>query len=165
MTASNLKALVLAGATVLGVGAGLALPTAAQAQAYISVQIGTPPPPPRYEVVPAVRPGYVWAPGHYEWMHNNYVWRRGHWVQARSGYTYVPAAWQARGNQWVYQPSRWDARPVRATGNDRRHWDNRDNRGYRDQRGRQNARPGWDNDRDGVPNRYDRRDGREGRGR
>ena len=35
MTASNLKALVLAGATVLGVGAGLALPTAAQAQAYL----------------------------------------------------------------------------------------------------------------------------------
>lgn len=43
MTATSLKALMLAGATLLGAGATLALPTAAQAQAYVNVQIGTPP--------------------------------------------------------------------------------------------------------------------------
>ena len=157
MKAVSIKSLLLAATVAAGGLAAVALPTAAQAQAYINVQIGTPPPPPRYEVVPAARPGYVWAPGHYEWAHNNHIWRRGHWVQARAGHDYVPAAWHAQGNRWVYQAPRWDARPVRAAGNSPRHWDNRDHRGNRDNRGRQNARPGWDRDGDGVPNRRDQR--------
>ena len=148
MTASTLKAFVLAGATVLSAGAGLSLPAAAQAQGYVNVQIGTPPPAPRYEVIPAARPGYVWAPGHYHWVHGNYIWRRGHWVAARPGYAYVGPTWVTQGDRWVYQPERWDARPMRAQ--PPRQWDNR---------GRPHARPGWqrDNDGDGVPNRYDRR--------
>src|SRR6266542_3552782 len=36
------------------------------ADAQVSITFGSPPPPPRYEVVPAPRVGYVWAPGHYE---------------------------------------------------------------------------------------------------
>ena len=148
MTATSLKALMLAGATLLGAGATLALPTAAQAQAYFNVQIGTPPPPPRVEVMPAARPGYVWAPGHYQWAHNNYIWRRGHWVADRPGYTYVGPTWVSRGDHWVYQPERWDMRPVRAQ--PPRQWDYRGRPPY--------GHPGWrDNDRDGVPNRYDRR--------
>ena len=163
MKAVSIKSLLLVATVAAGGLAGLALPTAAQAQAYINVQIGTPPPPPRYEVVPAPRPGWVWAPGHYEWAHNNYIWRRGHWLQARPGHAYVPAAWRAQGNRWVYQPPRWDARPVRVANPGPRHWDNRgprgyqDHRGNRDHRGRPAARPGADRDRDGVPNRYDRR--------
>ena len=99
----------------------------------------------------------MWAPGHYEWAHNNYIWRRGHWLQARPGHAYVPAGWRAQGNRWVYQPPRWDARPVRVANPGPRHWDNRGPRGYQDHRGRPAARPGADRDRDGVPNRYDRR--------
>lgn len=151
MKAVSIPSLLLAATVAAGGLAGMALPTAANAQAYINVQIGTPPPPPRYEVVPAARPGYVWATGHYEWVRNDYRWRRGHWVQARPGYDYVPAAWRAQGNRWVYQAPRWDARPVRVAHPGARHWDNRDNRG------RQNTRPGWDRDGDGVPNRHDRR--------
>lgn len=150
ITASSL---MLAAALTAGGPLAFALPTVAQAQIGISVQIGTPPPPPRYEVVPAPRPGYVWAAGHYEWLHGNYIWRRGHWVRARPGYAYVPAAWRAQGGRWVYQPPRWDARPVRVV------QPSRGQGAYRgDYRRRTHARPGWlrDNDRDGVPNRYDR---------
>ncbi|MBK6866846.1 MAG: YXWGXW repeat-containing protein [Burkholderiales bacterium] len=149
--------MLLAATVAIGGLASLALPTAVQAQAYISVQIGTPPPPPRYEVVPAARPGWVWAPGHYEWVHNNHIWRRGHWVQARPGHVYVPAAWRAQGQRWVYQPPRWDARPVRAVQTAPRHWDRHDYRDRRDPRGQRDARQRWDRDGDGVPNRRDRR--------
>lgn len=155
MKAVSIKPLLLAASVATAGLAGLALPTAAEAQVAIHVQIGTAPPPPRHEVVPAARPGWVWAPGHYQWAHNHHIWRRGHWVQARPGHDYVPAMWRAQGNRWVYQPPRWDARPVRAQAP--RQWDRRDDRRHRDNRGRSNARPGWDNDRDGVPNRHDRR--------
>ena len=46
-------------------------PAAAQG---INVMIGTPPPAPVYEVVPAPRHGYVWAPGYYRWEGNRHVW-------------------------------------------------------------------------------------------
>ena len=148
MTRHMSKALLLAGAALVG-AAGVALPMAAQAQAYINVQIG-PPPPPRHEVVPAARPGYVWAPGHYQWVHNNYVWRRGHWVAERPGYAYVPPTWVADGPRWAYQPERWDARPVYSPPPRRN--GNGNGNGYG---------PGgrWrgDRDGDGVPNRHDRR--------
>ena len=141
MNTATIKSALLAATVAVGSLAGLALPTAAQAQGYISVQIGTPPPP-RMEVVPAARPGWVWAPGHYEWRHGNYVWTRGYWVRERPGYAYVAPAWSSRGDRWVYQAPRWDPRP--------RHV---------------NAPPRYappprhvrDRDRDGVPNRYDRR--------
>ena len=35
---------------------------------------GTPPPAPVYEVVPAPRAGYVWAPGYYRWDGDRHVW-------------------------------------------------------------------------------------------
>jgi len=40
---------------------------AAPAYAQISVTINIAPPAPQYEVVPAVPPGYVWAPGYWAW--------------------------------------------------------------------------------------------------
>ncbi len=130
MTLKSLKPVLLSVAALLGTGAGLALPATAQAQPYVSVQVG-PPPPPRMERVPAQRPGYVWAPGHYEWRRGAYVWMGGHWVRARSGYAYAAPVWVQRGGQWVYQPGRWDR-----------------DRGVR--------RHGRDRDGDGVRNRYDR---------
>ena len=45
------------------------------ADAQVSITFGSPPPPPRYEVMPAPRAGYVWAPGHYELINDQYVWR------------------------------------------------------------------------------------------
>ncbi len=43
------------------------------------------PPPVRYEVVPAMRVGYVWERGHWRWDHGRYVWIGGHWETERVG--------------------------------------------------------------------------------
>lgn len=128
MNTNSIPSLLLAAA--LAVGGVAALPSAAHAGAYVSVRVG--PPAPLVEVVPAARPGYVWAPGHHEWRQGRYVWVRGYWVRERAGYAYAPAAWAQQGSQWVYQPARWNRR----------------------------AHPMGDRDHDGVRNRWDRdRDG------
>ncbi len=61
----------------------------ADAGVSIGVQIGTPPPPAPYEMVPAPRSGFVWAPGYWTW----------------DGYRYV---WVQRGPRWFYEPERWE---------------------------------------------------------
>src|SRR5207237_7232074 len=57
--------------------AGLAL----QADARVDVYVDVAPPPVRYEVVPAARAGFVWAPGHWAWRGHPHVWIAGHWVR------------------------------------------------------------------------------------
>jgi len=114
------------------------------ADAQVSITFGSPPPPPRYEVVPAPRVGYVWAPGHYELINDQYVWRPGQWMTERPGYRYVAPTWSQVGNQWRYVPSRWD----------------RNGDGVPDRY--QAQRPYGDRDHDGIPNKYDRYDNRQG---
>lgn len=106
MRTRSLPPLMLAAALLAG-AAGLALPTGARASTYISVQIGPPPAP--VEVVPAARPGYVWAPGFYERRAERYHWRPGHWERARPGHVYVPARWHAVGPRWEHRPAYWQA--------------------------------------------------------
>jgi len=121
----------LAAASLLGLGA-----TAANAQVRITVG----PPAPLVETVPAARPGYVWAGGHYEWRHGQYVWVGGHWVGERRGHEWRDARWVQRGNgEWVMVGGNWERRLD--YDHDRgRHY------GYR-----------RDSDGDGVPDRFDRR--------
>lgn len=113
---------------------------------YITVA----PPPPRYEPVPVPRPGYIWAPGYWEWRSNRHVWIGGSWIAARPGYVYSQPHWAQRDGRWYRQEARWERGP----NGDRDHdgipnrYDRHDNRGH------------GDRDHDGVPNRYDRdRDG------
>lgn len=115
-----LAALALAG----GVTAAFAPP--ASAQVSFSLSVGTPPPPLRYEVVPAPRPGYVWAPGYWNWAGGRYVWIGGTWHRARPGYVYYQPRWERDGDHWRMRRAHWDRDP---------HW-----RGRHD-RGRHN---GWD---------------------
>ena len=49
----------------------------------VSLNFG--PPAPVYEVVPAPRVGYIWAPGYWDYDHNRHVWRKGHWERERHG--------------------------------------------------------------------------------
>ena len=123
------------------------------ANAQVSITFGSPPPPARYEVVPAPRTGYVWAPGHYELINDQYVWRPGQWLTERPGYRYVAPAWSQVGNQWRYVPSRWDRNgdgiPDRYQA--QRPYDNR----YDNRRG-----PWGDRDHDGIPNAFDNWDNR-----
>lgn len=106
-----------------------ALVTPAAAQANLNISIGTPPPAPIYEVVPAPRPGYIWAPGYYRHDGARYVWAPGRWMAERQGYHWVNDRWEHGPHGYYHVPGRWDRAEARAWG---------------------------DRDHDGVPNAYDR---------
>ncbi|WP_186128188.1 YXWGXW repeat-containing protein [Burkholderia gladioli] len=65
------------------------------------------PPPVRYEVVPALRVGYVWDRGHWNWEHGRYVWIGGHWEAERVGLHWAPGHWAPRGPNWVWVRGHW----------------------------------------------------------
>jgi len=100
-----------AGAALLW--SAVALSPAALAQVNINIGIGTPPPAPIYEVVPAPRAGYVWAPGFWVWddHRHKHAWKKGHWVTARPGYVYEAPRWVQASNGWVMAPERWNRGP------------------------------------------------------
>ena len=89
------KLVITAGAAALLSLGALVVPATAQAQVSVSVQFG--PPAPVYERVPAPRPGYVWAPGPYEYQRGRYAWTGGRWLAARPGYAYHAPHWVERG--------------------------------------------------------------------
>ncbi len=78
--------------------------TTAQAR---DVYVRVAPPPPRTVVVPAARPGYVWAPGYWNWRGNRHVWANGHWVRARRGYVYRQPTWVQDGDRWRFRQGAW----------------------------------------------------------
>jgi hypothetical protein len=82
-----------------------AIPAAARSNVELFVDVA--PPPVRYEVVPAPRVGWVWAPGFWEWRHGHHFWVRGHWIRERRGYAYRPAGWAYYGGRWGYRPGVW----------------------------------------------------------
>ena len=103
----------------------------------VSVDIRVAPPAPRYEAVPAVRRGYVWTPGYWDWRRNRHYWHAGTWVRERPGYVYTHPAWVQNGDRWRLNHGAWA-------------------RGDRDRDGVPN-RLDRDRDGDGVPNRRDSR--------
>lgn len=94
--------LSVATAMVLGV-------LAPQANAGVDVHIGIDlaPPPPRVEVIHEVRPGYVWAPGYWQWVGHEHHWVTGRWLPARPGYAWVPARWERYDYGYRFQPGHW----------------------------------------------------------
>jgi hypothetical protein len=157
-------------ATLLALGAAAYVPLPSMAQTSYSVVIGTAPPPLRYEAVPAPRRGYIWAPGHWEWRGHRHEWVSGGWIAERPGYVYNSPNWYRRDGGWVYEPARWSAYAGGYGGGygggDRDRWERE--RWERERWERQHERERWDRhearrwdeDRDGIPNRYDRdRDG------
>jgi hypothetical protein len=118
----------------------------AVASADVGIFLDVAPPAPRYEVVPAPRAGYIWAPGYWDWRNGRHVWVRGHWERERRGYYYHPQRWEQRDGRWTLERGRWDRE---------RYVDSRrGERGDRDRDGVPN-RVDRDKDGDGVPNRYD----------
>jgi WXXGXW repeat (2 copies) len=79
----------------------------AVAQVNINIDIGVAPPAPRYEVVPAPRSGYVWAPGYWRWEDQRHVWDQGRWIAARPGSSWVADRWQPRDGRHYYEPGHW----------------------------------------------------------
>jgi len=45
-------------------------------------------------VAPAVRPGYIWQPGHYVYARFGYTWVPGVWVPAPRAYGYRTRDWR-----------------------------------------------------------------------
>jgi hypothetical protein len=105
-TRARMVLLSIVGACALGAAA--ILPIGATAQVSVDVIIGTPPPPVRVEVVPAPRPGYVWAPGYWVWEGHRHVWREGYWETERPGERFVPAAWVNTPGGWRFVPAHWE---------------------------------------------------------
>lgn len=91
---------------LLGVGS-IAMPAAAQ----ISINIGIAPPPLRYEVVPAPRSGFTWAPGYWQWQDQRHVWATGRWIAVRPGSYWVADRWEPRDGRHYYEPGRWAQEP------------------------------------------------------
>ena len=140
----------LLAATAVFVPAVMAPAMFTPAAAEFDVRIDIAPPAPRYEVVPAPRAGYVWAPGHWQWDGRHHVWTAGRWEVSRPGYRFVEPRWEryyeGGRERWRYQTSRWD----------------RDGNGIPDRyEGRApNNGPNGDRDHDGIPNKFDRYDNR-----
>ncbi len=105
--------------------------------APVSFDIRIAPPAPRYEVLPAPRPGYLWAPGYWDQRGNGYGWVRGNWIRERRGYVYTQPTWVDHGGRYHLYRGAW------ARGGDR----DRDGVPNRFDR---------DRDGDGVRNRNDR---------
>ena len=73
---------------------------------YITVA----PPPPRFERVPAPRPGFIWAPGYWEWRGNRHEWIGGSWIAERPGFVYSAPRWEQHDGHWVREEAHWDER-------------------------------------------------------
>jgi hypothetical protein len=153
MKHNRLIASLLAASALMGLG------TAAQAVPAVVAQTGPTviqygPPAPRYEIQPAAREGYVWAPGHYEWRDGQYVWFTGRWIPERPGYEWREARWVQRSDgSWHLIAGGW----VR----DDYAYNDRDDDRYQDRRwNNRRFGPYGDLDGDGVLNQDDRdRDG------
>ncbi|HEY2144477.1 MAG TPA: YXWGXW repeat-containing protein [Steroidobacteraceae bacterium] len=82
-----------------------AIPTIASAGVAIDIDVA--PPVLRVETVPQPRPGYVWAPGYWDWRGHDHVWVGGRWIGERYGYHWVPDRWEQRGPHWHHNPGHW----------------------------------------------------------
>jgi WXXGXW repeat (2 copies) len=91
----------------LWIAGGAAL-TPLAASAAVGIDITVAPPAPQVEVLPAPRPGYVWAPGYWAWRGNAHVWIPGHWMGERHGYRWVPDRWEQHGDHWRYHAGYWE---------------------------------------------------------
>jgi hypothetical protein len=84
----------------------------AYAVVNFSFGIEVAPPPPRVEVMPPMRPGFVWAPGYWAWERGRHVWIEGRWIEARRGEFWVPDRWveyrDPRGAHWHMEPGHWE---------------------------------------------------------
>jgi hypothetical protein len=80
---------------------------AAPAWSQSSITIDTAPPAARQEAPGAVREGYVWAPGYWNWQDNRHAWVEGHYVPARKGYRYQAPRWEEANGHWTLYPEQW----------------------------------------------------------
>jgi len=106
------RSLALIGLLCLGSAATVYTPPV-EAGAYVGLDINVAPPAAQYEAVGAVRPGFVWAPGYWQWDPNvhHHVWIAGSYIPERNGYYWIAPAWvQGPHGGWHFRQGRWQAR-------------------------------------------------------
>jgi hypothetical protein len=88
-------------------GSLLAYPLAGIARVDVDVTIA--PPAAVVEDVPA-RPGYIYAPGYWDWDadHHRHVWKKGEYMKERHGERYVPYAWSEHEGHYRLNPGHWE---------------------------------------------------------
>ncbi|MES2535235.1 MAG: YXWGXW repeat-containing protein [Pseudomonadota bacterium] len=101
-----MKRLISAAAMIV-LGTAMVLPLHATAQIKVNIFVNEAPPAPRYEVVPAPRRGYVWAPGYWNWNGQRHDWKQGSWVRARAGQEYQRSEWYKDNDGWRLRQGSW----------------------------------------------------------
>ena len=99
------KALLM---TLCLAGSAVVAPMLAMAGVGIGVDIDLAPPAQRVEVVPAPRPGYVWAPGYWEYRDHAHVWVPGRWeLRPRAHARWVSGHWRHTRHGWYWVEGHW----------------------------------------------------------
>ena len=80
---------------------------AAPVYAQISINVNIAPPSPQHEVMPAIAPGYAWAPGYWGWNGDRYIWVRGRSIVQREGYRWEPDRWEQRDQSYYRESGYW----------------------------------------------------------
>jgi hypothetical protein len=103
----KLRTFLLAAAATAGLSACVVSgPYYPGGRAYVDVAIA--PPPDRVVIAPAVRPGYVWAPGYWRWDGRRHVWQDGHYMRERRGYHWRPSHWEERNGRYHLEEGHWE---------------------------------------------------------
>jgi WXXGXW repeat (2 copies) len=93
---------LLAGAVAAAL-ASFTIPAFAEVGVYIDLA----PPPPRVEHFDP-RPGYVVAPGYWDYNNGKHDWVNGHYIAEKKGYHYEGDRWvQHDNNKWTRQQGGW----------------------------------------------------------
>jgi hypothetical protein len=89
----------------LGLGASMA-PGISSARTFVDIDVA--PPAPRVEVVPVARPGFIWAPGYWNWEGHRHVWVGGRWEHDHPGHHWVGESWEQRNGKYHFEKGHWD---------------------------------------------------------
>ncbi len=100
----KLRTSILAALTAVSL-AGVSACVVGPAPGY---DVAVAPPPPQVEVAPAVRVGFVWAPGYWSWNGSRHVWVGGHYIRARPGYRWRADHWEQRGGRYHFERGHWE---------------------------------------------------------
>ena len=98
----------LSGLVLTAVAATMLIGSVAPACAGVGIDIVVAPPAPRVVLVPAPRPGFVWAPGYYRWDGHAHVWVDGHFIRERRGSHWVAEHWDEHHGHYRFVPGHWD---------------------------------------------------------
>jgi hypothetical protein len=102
-----MKKTLAASTLMIALSFALLLPGTAVGQVNVNISIGEAPPPVRYEIVPAPRTGYLWAPGYWNWDGTQHTWSNGHWERNRRNYIYLQPEWHQEGDGWKLEKGGW----------------------------------------------------------